>query len=160
MTCGTDLQDAALPFMQRHGEKLQYFQSNPLLMSLFSHCPNVTRWDCDNYLPLGVHDAWNFNMLTPGVQYALRTIVVTWHSFCPEDLVDLLDTDLSCLPHLATIHVRGLSWPTCERDIEKSPWITPVETLSKERGITVTNGQGRGWVPRLKPETNKEKRRR
>ncbi|KAH6885507.1 hypothetical protein BKA70DRAFT_1445098 [Coprinopsis sp. MPI-PUGE-AT-0042] len=160
MTCALAFHPEASSFLDAHGGKLHSFRSNPALAPLFAYCHNVAQWDCDIYHRRGVFDAKVLCRLKAGVLYALRTLVVTLESFDSQDVTNLLATDLSCLRSLALIHVRGLVWPSTQRDIEKSPWVAPVEALFDKCGIRVTDGSGNPWVPRLKSATNHHRQKR
>ncbi|KAJ7061332.1 hypothetical protein C8F01DRAFT_1057881 [Mycena amicta] len=53
------------------------------------------------------------------------------------------------LPNLKEIRTTTFKWPTTERDIAKSPWVTAAETLLS-REITLKDAEGKSWRPRLK----------
>ncbi|KAH6911750.1 hypothetical protein BKA70DRAFT_1099048 [Coprinopsis sp. MPI-PUGE-AT-0042] len=159
MTCSSGFHAVASSFLEKHGGKLHYFRSNPALMCLFSPCRNVAQWDStriwraicpeDNGSCLGVLWVRTF--------YPLFDDRQTYILSSPEDVEALLDTDISCLKRLTVIHVRGLRWPNCQQDIERSSWIVPVETLFEKCGIRITDECGRYWVPRLKPTASRQK---
>ncbi|KAJ7073597.1 hypothetical protein C8F01DRAFT_1360452 [Mycena amicta] len=53
------------------------------------------------------------------------------------------------LPNLQEIRTTAFKWPTTERDIAKSPWVTAAETLLS-REIALKDAEGKSWRPRLK----------
>ncbi|KAJ7479976.1 hypothetical protein B0H11DRAFT_2026025 [Mycena galericulata] len=57
--------------------------------------------------------------------------------------------DEEMLPALREIQVYQLTWPTTEREISKSYWVRWAELLL-EKGIKLTDMDGKHWTPRLK----------
>ncbi|KAJ6538353.1 hypothetical protein DFH09DRAFT_1042324 [Mycena vulgaris] len=60
-------------------------------------------------------------------------------------------------PALRAIQLRWHRWPTNERDISKSEVVPWAETLS-QKNITLTDANGKQWVPRVKSSAVRRRR--
>ncbi|KAJ6538369.1 hypothetical protein DFH09DRAFT_1177514 [Mycena vulgaris] len=59
------------------------------------------------------------------------------------------ENNFDMFPALRAIQLRWHRWPTNERDISKSDVVPVAETLS-QKNITLTDANGKQWVPRVK----------
>ncbi|KAF7340377.1 F-box domain-containing protein [Mycena venus] len=57
--------------------------------------------------------------------------------------------DPTMFPALREIQVHNCEWPTTEREIAKSEWVTFAEAWL-EHGIKLTDSEGQHWIPRVK----------
>ncbi|KAH6909301.1 hypothetical protein BKA70DRAFT_1278156 [Coprinopsis sp. MPI-PUGE-AT-0042] len=74
---------------------------------------------------------------------------------CPPQC--LLSANFSSLKKLESIRLSHLEWPTSQRDIDRSVWVSVAEALLKKWNIKLLNKHGKGWIPRLKPTTNRRR---
>ncbi|KAH6909307.1 hypothetical protein BKA70DRAFT_1562155 [Coprinopsis sp. MPI-PUGE-AT-0042] len=147
-------------FLEVHGRKLTSLQSSARIGTLFAHCSNVKNWHArcsgsiDSALPGYDFDSLAASKLKPNpcVEYALDTITISEPSFIfgvPEAEA-LLNTDLSRLTKLTTVHITHLEWPKSQRDIDKSLWVKLAEAMVEKWNVKLKDGEGKAWVPRLK----------
>ncbi|KAJ7114209.1 hypothetical protein C8R43DRAFT_1039620 [Mycena crocata] len=73
------------------------------------------------------------------------------------DIEDAHALDFTMFPALREIQCNHLKWPTTERAISKSAWVSLAESLL-EKNVKLTDFNGKHWTPRVKSTRKSRKR--
>ncbi|KAJ7649499.1 hypothetical protein DFH06DRAFT_1208374 [Mycena polygramma] len=134
----------ALDFLNAHGSRLRHlvlnYHHSIMQSTLFDTCKDLQDVEfVGGYPPLFWQD---FSCATPHT--SLSKVVMDENLFGHPGHVN---TDM--FPALREIQIRACKWPTTERQISKSDWVTFAEAWLKE-DVKLTDSAGQHWIPRVK----------
>ncbi|KAF5356187.1 hypothetical protein D9756_004307 [Leucocoprinus leucothites] len=144
--------EGAITFLRNHGHKLTTLECGFLPgICIFDACPNLITFELPEEKPgfataeffysSEKHSLGTLHIKTRGVQRAAEK----------ERFKYLGNLNLSMFTSLRHVQVDKCQWPTTEKEIKKSHWITWAERLQELYNIDIVSETGQRWVPRLKP---------
>ncbi|KAJ7084888.1 hypothetical protein B0H15DRAFT_1023684 [Mycena belliarum] len=149
--------EASEKLLEMHGSKLTQLRMesstvDTLNANIFTLCSNLESLSLKAYVdvPYGRH----FNSID-SVPSLLKICITLKEyrrkkerrAFPWESLFSEFET--RCFPNLREIQINSCEWPTSEREISKSRWVTWAEVLLKDN-VNLTDASGKKWRPRLK----------
>ncbi|KAK7053514.1 F-box domain-containing protein [Favolaschia claudopus] len=130
-------------FIKVHGEKLAHLQVPQFRTGglnktvVLDYCPNLVELEFR-----GEYDAIQ---MAPQTKHNSLKKLMFWK--LPSSVTEL---DLPKFPALQEIQLSGLTWPTSEREINKSSCVAIAESVLLKRGIKFADSTGKYWAPRVK----------
>ncbi|KDQ60076.1 hypothetical protein JAAARDRAFT_77323 [Jaapia argillacea MUCL 33604] len=145
-------------FVSSHGGKLQDLKirsRDAITISIFDMCPRLTSVTLNDFYVMPRSSVFRCksdhkHLLKVTIPNESHYSIVRDHHFQKEWVTLFAELDLSAFSSLREIQIYGCEWPTNERAMTKNPWPKWAEETKEKWNVTITDGQGRAWKPRLK----------
>ncbi|KDQ60077.1 hypothetical protein JAAARDRAFT_191498 [Jaapia argillacea MUCL 33604] len=141
-------------FFSVHGSKLRDLKLRcygPFKLAIFDLCPHLTSVTLHNFYQSPQSSVFQCETDHKHLEKVIIPKSSGYSVLRDQEWATLFaELDLSMFSHLKEMQIDGCEWPTNERGISKNPWPRWAEETKDKWNVTITDGQGRAWKPRLK----------